>query len=421
MASHGQRILTLVADPETGPERLADRLYHDLLSPPEVRAVREQVRKFASRSVAPIAHRIADGDEQLDGFPRDVFEAMARDGLFRIPFAPEVGGEGFACFATATAVAVEELAYYSNSVAAMYTEHCVLAGVALEQGSEQQRRRWLRPIVDGEIVGSFACTEPGVSGDLSPETVQTVAVPDGDEWLLTGRKRSITNSVVAGVLVVLARTDAGPTTFIVPAATPGVTIGTPERKLGNRGQVTADVMLDDVRLGPDAVLGAIGGGLRIAQQTLTWGRICHGAAGVGMAQAAFDHTVEHLRTRHASDGSSASKQHWQFVMANYAADLETIRSLYLKAALHLDAGETIPEPEAAMARMRGTDLAARLARDAVQAFGGLSLVQSLGACDTGGPMEAIYRDSTFGELHQDDNEIQRGILTRHIFDRKDTR
>ncbi|BAH51994.1 acyl-CoA dehydrogenase family protein [Rhodococcus opacus] len=415
--------VTLVAEPTQtpqAPDRMADELYHDLLSPNEVRDLRTRVRDFATRVVAPVAHRIAGGDERLDGFPRDAFEAMAAEGLFRIPFAADVGGAGLTHRATATAVAVEELAYYSNSVAAIYDVHCILAGTALDQGTDDQRRCWLRPIVDGEMVGAFATSEPGASSDLSPDAVSTEAIPDGDGWILRGRKRWITNSVVAGVVVVLARTGDTLTTFIVPTSAAGVTIGTPDRKLGNRGQITADVHLDDVRLGPESVLGRVGGGLRIALQTLTYGRIGIGAAGVGMAQAAFDRTVAHLKSRQAFGGSLASKQHWQFVMADYAADLEAARSLYLKAALRLDAGERFPEPEAAMAKLRGTDLAARIARDAVQAFGGLGFVRSLGADDTEGPVEAIYRDSKIGEIYEGANEIQRWVLARQIFGRGHT-
>ncbi len=123
--------------------------------------------------------------------------------------------------------------------------------------------------------------------------------------MLNGRKRWITNSVVAGVIVVLARTGERLSTFIVPASAAGVSIGTPDRKLGNKGQITADVILDDVRLGPEHLLGEEGGGLKVALQTLTYGRIGIAAAGVGMAQAAFDHTAAHLARRHAFGGPLA--------------------------------------------------------------------------------------------------------------------
>lgn len=402
------------------PPRIADRLYHDLLAPEEIREVRSRVRATAGHSVAPVAHRIANGDERVDGFPRDVFEALAAEGMYRIPFGTDVGGEGLDHPAVATAVAVEELAYYSNSVAAIFDVHCILSGNALNQGSPAQREQWLRPIVTGEIVGAFATSEPGASSDLSPEAVRTTAVPDGDGWVLDGRKRWITNSVVAGVVVALARTGTGLTTFIVPTDAPGVTIGTPDRKLGNRGQITADVVLDRVRLGPESVLGAEGGGLKIALQTLTYGRIGIAAAGVGLAQAAFDHMAAHLGTREAFGGPLAGMQHWQFLMADRATELEVARDLYMKAALRLDSGIPFPEPEAAMAKLFGTRLSADIARDAVQAFGGLGFTSRRGADDAPGPVEAIYRDSKIGEIYEGANEVQKWVIARKIFGREIT-
>jgi alkylation response protein AidB-like acyl-CoA dehydrogenase len=399
------------------PERLADRLYHDLLTPTETRQVRSRVRSMAHAVVAPAASRIAAGDERLDGFPQAVFDALGREGLFRVPFASDVGGDGLSHPATATAVAVEELAYYSNSVAAIFDVHCILAGNALNQGSAEQRARWLPPLITGELIGAFATSEPAASSDLSPGAVSTLAVPEGSGWALNGRKRWITNSVVAGIVVVLARTGDRLSMFIVPVSAPGVTIGTPDRKLGNRGQITADVILQDVRLGPDALLGAEGGGLQIALQTLTYGRIGIGAAGVGMAQAAFDHMAGHLRARAAFGGPLAANQHWQFLMAERATQIESARDLYLKAALRLDAGIPFPEPEAAMAKLAGTQLAADIARDAVQAFGGLGFTAQLGADDTPGPIEAIYRDAKIGEIYEGANEIQKWVIARQIFGR----
>lgn len=406
-----------VAEPVADPERCADRLYHDLLAPDETRRVRTRVRSMAQAIVAPAAAGIAGGDERLDGFPRDVFDALARAGLFRVPFGSGAGGDGLSYPATATAVAVEELAYYSNSVAAIFDVHCILAGNALNQGSTKQQARWLRPLIAGELIGAFATSEPAASSDLSPGAVSTTAVPEGSGWVLNGRKRWITNSVVAAIVVVLARTGDRLSTFIVPTSAPGVTIGTPDRKLGNRGQITADVVLRNVRLGPEALLGAEGGGLKIALQTLTYGRIGIGAAGVGMAQAAFDLMARQLRTREAFGGPLAAKQHWQFLMAERATQIESARDLYLKAALRLDAGTPFPEPEAAMAKLTGTQLAADIARDAVQAFGGLGFTAQLGADDRPGPVEAIYRDAKIGEIYEGANEIQKWVIARQIFGR----
>lgn len=396
-------------------ERLADRLYHDAGCPSEVLAVRQEVRRLAERVVAPVAHELANQDEREDGFPDAVFKQLGEGNLFRIPFQKDVGGFGLEHRATATATALEELAYYSNSVAAIFDVHCILAGNALDRGTPEQRQRWLAPIVDGSIVAAFATSEPGASSDLSPAAVQTVAVQDNDHWVLDGRKRWITNSIAAGVIVVLARTEDQLTTFIVPTDRPGVTICTPDRKLGNRAQITADVILEDVHLDDSLVLGEPGRGLTLALQTLTSGRIGIAAAGVGMTQAAFDRTAAHLATRSAFGGLLGAKQHWQFLMARRATQLESARSLYLKAAMRPDEGQPFPEPEAALAKLIGTELAVDMARDAVQAFGGLGFTFERGADGLPGPVEAFYRDSKIGEIYEGANEVQQWVIARQIF------
>ncbi|MBS4100388.1 acyl-CoA dehydrogenase family protein [Tsukamurella paurometabola] len=400
----------------TTPVRHADRLYHDLLSPPEIQDVRRRVREIASTIISPAADRIANGDERIDGFPRDVFDALAASGLFAVPFSAEVGGEGLQYPATATAVAIEELAYYSSSIAAVFDVHCILAGNALTHGTPEQRDRWLRPLAAGSVVGAFATTEPNASSDLSPEAVSTVAERSGDGWVLTGHKRWISNSPVAGFIVTLARTGERLSMFIVDTSLDGVSVGEPDRKMGNRGQLTADVHFDRVHLPDSTLLGGLeGAGLRQALATLTMGRIGIAAVGVGLAQAAFDRAVEHLSTREAFGRKIAANQHWQFLMADRATELENARNLYLKAALRRDAGETFPEPEASMAKIYGSRLAVDLARDAVQAFGGLGFARELSADGTAGPVEALYRDSKIGEIYEGTNEVLHWVVARTIF------
>lgn len=398
------------------PPRQADRLYHDLLSPDETVEVRGRVRKVATDVVAPAARRIANGDERVDGFPRDVFDALASAGLYRLPFRSEVGGEDLAHPVAATAVAIEELAYHSSSVAAVFDVHCILAGNALAQGTAAQQRTWLTGVVDGSMVGAFATTEPDASSDLSPRAVRTVAERTSAGWVLHGRKRWISNSPVADFVVTLARTGERLSLFVVDTTLPGVRVGEPDLKMGNRGQLTADVWYDGVEVGADALLGGVqGAGLRQALATLTLGRIGIAAAGVGMAQSAFDHAVAHLASRRAFGRPVAANQHWQFLMAERATEIENARTLYLKAALRRDAGELFPEPEAAMAKHYATRLAVDLARDAVQAFGGLGFARELSADGTAGPVEAIYRDSKIGEIYEGTNEIQKWIIARDIF------
>ncbi|MFF4693859.1 acyl-CoA dehydrogenase family protein [Streptomyces sp. NPDC001307] len=408
--------------PTQHPVRHADRLYHDLLSPAETLDVRNRVRKIAAEVVAPAAGRIANGDERVDGFPQDVFDSLGSANLFRVPFAAEVGGEGLKHPITATAAAIEELAYYSSSIAAVFDVHCILAGNALTHGTAAQQRRWLRPVIEGSIVGAFATTEPNASSDLSPQAVQTVAERTREGWVLNGRKRWISNAPVAGFIVTLARTGDRLSMFIVDTSLPGVRVGEPDLKMGNRGQLTADVWLENVELSDENLLGGVEGhGLRHALATLTLGRIGIAAAGVGMAQAAFDHAVAHLGRRHAFGRPVAANQHWQFLMAERATEIENARSLYLKAALRRDAGETFPEPEAAMAKYYGSRLAVDMARDAVQAFGGLGFARELSADGTPGPVEALYRDSKIGEIYEGTNEILKWVIARTIFGKEITK
>jgi len=398
--------------------RHSDSLFHDLLAPEEVNDVRSRARKFADEVVAPAASRIANGNERVEGFLRDVFDAMASDGLFGVGFGRQVGGWGLDHPMTATAVAIEELAYHSSSIAAVFDVHCILAGNALLHATPQQQERCLRPLVAGELVGAFATTEPEASTDLSPEAVQTVAERRGDGWILRGRKRWISNSPVAGFIVTLARTGDRLSMFIVDTRLPGVRVGVPDLKMGNRGQLTADVYFDEVELGADTLLGEVeGDGLKQALATLTCGRIGIAAAGVGLAQAAFDKTVAHVSTRHAFGRPVAANQHWQFLMAEHATSIENARNLYMKAALRRDSGEMFPEPEAAMAKFYATRLSVDVARDAVQAFGGLGFARELTADGTAGPVEALYRDSKIGEIYEGTNEIQKWVIARHIFGR----
>jgi len=396
-------------------EHTADRLHHDLLLDAETQAVRAEVRRVSEAHVAPRAHEIADTEESVASFPRDVFAALGAAGVFGIPFGEADGGRGLARPVCATAVTIEELAYHSSSVAAIYDVHCILAGHALEAGSPSIRERWLAPLIAGEKVGAFATTEPGASSDLSPGAVQTRATPTVDGYRLEGRKRFITNAPVADVIVVLAGVDGRLTLFAVDARADGVQVGEPDRKLGNRGQLTADVVLDGVHVPACDRIGEEGQGLRIALSTLTYGRVGIAASGVGMAQAAFDRTVAHLRERAAFGRRLAEFQHWQFRMAEHATRLENARNLYAKAARLMDEGIAFPEPVASMAKASATELAVDLARDAIQAMGGYGFLREVAADGTSFRVEEIYRDAKIAEIYEGTNEIQRMITARAIF------
>lgn len=396
--------------------RLRDRLYHDVFTPPDVAAVRDLARRVATEHVAPRAHDIGQREESPDSFPRDVFDALAHAGLFGVPFPAELGGAGLDHPVCATAAVIEELAYASSSIAAVYDVHCILAGNALRFGSADLQQRYLRPLVSGEVVGAFATTEPEASSDLSPQALRTIAEPDADGgFRVSGRKRFISNAPVADFAAVLCRTGERASLLVIDLDRPGVHVGAPDRKLGNRGQLTADVELDEVVVPASNVVGEVGAGLRIALATLTYGRIGIAASGVGMAQAAFDQAVAHLLRRRAFGRRLGEFQHWQFRMAERAAEIESARNLYLKAALRHDDGVAFPEPEAAMAKTVATSLAVDLARDAIQVMGGYGFMRELAADGSRYRVEEIYRDSKISEIYEGANEVQKLVVAREIF------
>ncbi len=398
------------------PERMADAVYHDLTSPEEVLEIRRRVREFADRVVQPVAHRIAQQDESVENFPRDVFQAMAEEGIFAIPFSDKVGGAGLDYPVLSTATVIEELAYHSNSIAAVFDVHCILAGRTLERASEGLQKEFLDPLIRGEKIGSFATTEPLASTDLSPKTLKTNAVKRGDTYIVSGHKRYITNAPVADFVTMLVNVEGeGPVELLIEYSQEGVTRGKPDLKMGNRGQLTGDIYLDNVEVHESRRIGEPGKGLRIALATLTYGRVGIAAAGVGMAQSAFDHAMAHLRSREAFGQKLGAFQHWQFKMAERATELENARNLYLKAAYRMDSGVEFPEPESAMAKFYGTELSVDMARDAIQILGGYGFTRELAHDGSSYKVEEIYRDAKIGEIYEGTNEIQRMIVARSLF------
>ena len=399
------------------PERIARRLSCDLFLPDETKKIRAQVREVAERDIAPHAREVGDREESVESFPWVPFRALAAADLFRLPLGPEHGA-GLEYRALAAATAVEELAYVCSSVATVYDGQCILAGRTVEHGPARIRERYLAPLAAGDIVASFATTEPEASTDLSPERLQTVAERTSAGWVVNGRKRFITNSPVADIVVALCRTGRRASFLLIPLKdTPGVTVGPPDKKLGQRGQLTADITFDGVELPEDHLLGEEGEGLKLALSILTYSRVAIGAAGIGLAQAALDIAVEHLSTRRAFGKRLGEFQHWQFRMAEHATGIECGRNLYQKAALRIDGGAPVPEPEAAMAKWYCTALAVDVARDALQALGGYGYMRELAATGQGSKLEEIYRDTKIGEIYEGANEIQKWIIARSIFGR----
>ncbi len=395
--------------------KMQDRLYHDLILPDETLEIRAKAREFADRVVAPRAYEIATTRESRDSFPRDVFMALAEEDFFKIPYASKQGGLGLEYPCCATVVTVEELAYASNSIAAVFDVHCILAGHALEYGSDYIKDTYLKPMTTAEKIGCFATTEPFASSDLSSKSVQTTAKYEGDRFIVNGQKRFITNACVADFVTALVNVDGQLTMMVIDLKSEGCRVGEPDIKMGNKGQLTSDIYFEDVVVPEKNVLWEVGKGLHVALGTLTYGRVGIAATGVGMAQAAFDESVAYMKERSAFGKKIGQYQYWQFKIAERAIQIEAARNMYIKAAYRMDKGIEFPEPEAAGAKYYATELAGNMARDAVQIFGGYGYMSELCHDKSHYKVEQIFRDYKIAEIYEGTNEIQKMILSRTIF------
>lgn len=398
-------------------KRMQDTLYHDLILADESIDIRAKAREFSDRVVAPRAYEIGTTDESRESFPWDVFKALAKEDFYKIPYPSDCGGLGLKYPCCATVVTVEELAYASNSIAAVYDVHCILAGHALEYGSEYIKENYLKPMTTAEKIGCFASTEPLASSDLSPNSVQTKAIIKGDNLIVNGQKRFITNACVADFVTALVNVEGQLTMVVINLDLKGCRVGEPDCKMGNKGQLTSDIYFEDVEVPITNVIGEIGKGLHVALGTLTYGRVGIAATGVGMAQAAFDESVAYMKERTAFGKKIGQFQYWQFRMAERAIEIENARNLYLKAAIRMDQGVEFPEPEAAGAKFYATALAGDMARDAVQIFGGYGFMRELAHDKSHYKVEQIFRDFKIAEIYEGTNEIQKMILSRTIFGR----
>ena len=245
--------------------------------------------------------------------------------------------------------------------------------------------------------------------------LKTTATRKGDKYIVSGQKRFITNACVADFVTALVNTDGKLSMLVIDLDSKGCRVGRPDKKMGNRGQLTSDIYFDNVEVPVENLIREEGRGLHIALGTLTYGRVGIGASGVGMAQSAFDESVEYMKRREAFARKIAQFQYWQFRMAERAIQIENARNLYSKAALRMDQGVEFPEPEAAGAKYYGTECAGDMARDAVQIFGGYGFMKLLEHDQSTYKVEEIYRDCKVPEIYEGTNEIQKLIIARELF------
>lgn len=396
--------------------RSSDRIWRDLFLPDELKDVRAAARAAVAVHLAPHARAIAQREEAAEHFPWEAFRGLASAGLFATPFEAPFG-PGYDHSLLATCITAEEIAYESSSMAGVYDGQCLLVPQALSFARPEVRAALVPTLVSGEEAFAFATTEPEASSDLSVGVMQTRVRSSGEGLVLDGRKRWITNSVVAGWAAVLCRDGDRTTMVLVDLRAPGVEVGEPDKKMGHRGQITADIVFDDVAIPSEHVLDDRGRGLSVALSTLARGRIGIGAVGVGVAQAALDLAVRRLGERRVFGRRLGEMQHWQYRFAEHAIAIESARNLYYKAAIALDRGAPSAEPEASMAKIAGSRVANAVADDALQVHGGYGFAREIAATGERYRLEELYRDAKILEIFEGANEVLLWVIARSLLGR----
>jgi butyryl-CoA dehydrogenase len=370
----------------------------------EQRMLRDVARDFARTRLAPYA---AERDRE-GTFPAEALAELGKLGFMGVLVPEAYGGAG--ADHIGYSLIMEEIAAREGAVSTILSvQNSVGCMPVLQYGSEEQKHRFLLPMAKGEMLACFCLTEPQAGSDAA--AIKTRARRHGNRWVLNGTKQFITSGKNAQIAIVFAVTDPearkeGISAFLVPTDSPGYRVAGLEHKLGQRASDTAQLVFEDVELTPDLMLGAEGEGYRIALSNLEGGRIGVGAQSVGMARAAYEAALVYARERHAFGKPIIEQQAVAFRLADMATRIAAARGLVLDAAARRDAGEPCLK-EAAMAKLFASEMAERVASDAIQIHGGYGYVADF-------PVERIYRDVRVCQIYEGTSDIQRLVIAREI-------
>ncbi len=377
-------------------------------------AVSREFTDPAAADLLPVVRSLCDDllvpraaeAEAAQEFPREVFRTLGAAGLLGLPFAPEHGGAGLPLHDYLQVV--EELAAAWATVGLGVSVHTLSCFPLAGFGTDEQRARWLPEHLAGDLLGAYCLSEADAGSDAAALT--TRASRDSDGYRVNGVKSLISLGGVADYYVVMARTSddgaKGISCFLVDADAPGLSARTPERKLGFRASPTAQIVLDDVRVGEDRLIGREGQGFAIALAALDGGRLGMAACAVGIAQAALDLAVRYAHEREQFGRPVADFQGLSFLLADMATQVAAARSLYLAVARRRDRGEPFGA-EAAMAKLFATDAAMQVTTDAVQVLGGAGYVEDH-------PAERYFREAKALQIVEGTNQIQRVVIGRSL-------
>lgn len=370
----------------------------------EQRMIQDMSRKFAEKEIKPIAAEL----DRTHRHPAEICAKMGELGLMGITIPEEYGGAGmdYICYVLAM---IEISKACASCGVIMSVCNSLYNFPVFAYGTEEQKQKYLRPVACGEVLGCYGLTEAGAGSD--PASMKTIAVLDGDEWVINGVKRFITNGNVARYCVLAAVTDKtagykGISSFIVDLAeTPGFKVGVVEEKLGINASGTAELVFEDARIPKGNLLGNPGEGFRQMLTTLDGGRIGIASQALGIGRAALEDALEYSKTREQFGKPISSFQAIQWKLADMATQLDAAELLTLRAAW-LEQNGRHYEKEAAMAKLMASDVAMMASLEGVQIFGGYGYCREY-------PAERHMRDAKITQIYEGTNEIMRLVIARN--------
>lgn len=373
---------------------------------PETRAqLIDTVRRFVREKCVPIEAKVGDEDRVPDA----IIQEMRELGLFGISIPTEYGGLGLSM--EEEVLVAFELGYTSPAFRSVIGTNVGIGSQGVVMfGNDAQKQEWLPKLASGEVVASFALTEPGAGSDAA--SLKVTAIRDGDHYVVNGTKRFITNAGRAGMFTLLARTDpskkgaSGISAFIVPAKTPGITLGKPEKKMGQQGAHISDVIFENARVPASLRLGEEGEGFKVAMQVLDRGRLHISGVCIGVAERLIHESVAYARERKQFGSAIGDFQLIQAMLADSKTEAYAARCMVLDAARKRDAGQNVTM-EAACCKYFASEMVGRVADRAVQIFGGAGYVADYG-------IERFYRDVRIFRIYEGTSQIQQLVIARNL-------
>lgn len=366
-------------------------------------ALQKMARQFAEKEIKPVAAQYDETEE----FPWEVVRKAHEVGLMNLEIPEEYGGQELDHLSAC--MVAEEMSAGCAGISNAISANSLATLPILIAGTHEQKIKFLKPLCAEPKLAAFGLTEPLAGSDVA--SLRTNARREGDFYVLNGSKCFITNGGVASLYTIFATLDSSKKTkgicaFIVPRDTPGLSIGKRELKMGIRSSNVAEVILEDVRIPKENLLGQEGDGFKIAMQTLDVSRPGVGAAAVGIARAALEYAAAYSKERVTFGKPIASNQGIQFMLADMATAVDAARLLVHRSAWMLDNGQ-FPTKEGAMAKMYAGDVAMKVTTDAVQIFGGYGFMREY-------PVEKLMRDAKIYQIFEGTNQIQRMVISREV-------